>query len=453
MNTIFAELIPLLPAWLKHQRQFPGKGRQIDDVKIVCAAPILDCESVAAEIVIIEVRFDDDGSHERYQLLVGQREALSGRLNHVAIGWVGNMIAYDGLWDHDIAGKLLDLLSHGERLDWVRFMLEPDVQIPRGLPNRVLGVEQSNTSVVYGDELILKFYRRVVSGPNPDLDLHRALRIARSPNIAAVRAVISMEIDDETVVLGILQDFVGNSAAGWAMALLSARDLYAEGDLHADEVGGDFAGEACRLGEAVASVHLDLARVLGTVERDPQELAAAMEARLTTAEDAVAALSTRAPAIRATYQQSWPTFLRLWPHTASTATHTSDRRYVRRPAGWSSISRVSRARPSRSACGRTPCFATSRECSAPSTTPRSTSWPSGVTWRSQSYSSPPGRASGRTAISRHSATGTPGWPVPSPETAGSRFGPTNWTKRSTRPCTRSVIDRDSRPSCWRRSVG
>jgi maltokinase len=82
------------------------------------------------------------------------------------------------------------------------------------------------------------------------------------------------------------------------------RDLYAEGDLHAAEVGGDFAGEAERLGAATAAVHLDLADVFGTVdlpEADVRGLADGMRARLEDACRQVPDLTPHAAVLGAAY--------------------------------------------------------------------------------------------------------------------------------------------------------
>ncbi len=82
------------------------------------------------------------------------------------------------------------------------------------------------------------------------------------------------------------------------------RNLFAEADLHADEVGGDFAAEAARLGEALAEVHALLAEHFPTAERTAGEMAAlgaAMSYRLDTAVAIVPDLASYAPALRAVF--------------------------------------------------------------------------------------------------------------------------------------------------------
>jgi maltokinase len=137
----------------------------------------------------------------------------------------------------------------------------------------VIDAEQSNTSVVFNASAIMKVFRRIVPGINPDLELNRALARAQNPYVARLLGAIE-SIDDEgrPLSLATVNEFASNSADGWSMAVTSARDLMAQPGYGPDQVGGDFAGEAHRLGEAVASVHSTLGDELGReVDTPPVE--------------------------------------------------------------------------------------------------------------------------------------------------------------------------------------
>jgi len=294
------DIAALLPRWLPGQRWYAGKGRDIVGVEVVSNV-ILRAGDPELRHLVVAVQAADRTA-DRYQLLVGLRSDLPDRLAHAAIGTVDGRHAYDAVHDTELTAVLLDRLAQEATVDGLRFRTELDVTLDIAQSSRVSSAEQSNTSLVFGDVYILKLFRRLSEGVNPDLEIHRALASVGCTHIAAALGAIT----GADFTYAMLQGYVANAADGWHMATTSVRDLYAEGDLHADEVGGDFAGEAHRLGAATAAVHRDLAQALGSHEAAPEETrstAQQMRDRLAAALTVVPQLLPFAEGLRAAYDE------------------------------------------------------------------------------------------------------------------------------------------------------
>ncbi|MGU3503165.1 maltokinase N-terminal cap-like domain-containing protein [Mycobacterium sp. C31M] len=232
--------------WLPQQRWFAGRNRQLTGVRptAVQLAPDL-------ELTLLDVEYAD-AAPERYQVLVRWDTGAE----HTAIGTDGGRTGYDAITDPEVAGRMHGLIAESATVGPVTFHAEPDAALGPNSPVRTMGAEQSNTSVVFGEQTILKAFRRLTPGINPDIELNRAL--AGNPHITALLGSWEIAADGEQYTLGMVSEFAKGSADGWSVAEDRTRDLLS--------AAADFTEESVRLGEAVASVHLSLAEQLGSRE-------------------------------------------------------------------------------------------------------------------------------------------------------------------------------------------
>ena len=84
---------------------------------------------------------------------------------------------------------------------------------------RPVGVEQSNSSIVFDEQLILKAFRRVEPGENPELELLRFLSAQGFPHIAPLAGWYDFEGRLVDATLGILQQYLAGARDGWELAL------------------------------------------------------------------------------------------------------------------------------------------------------------------------------------------------------------------------------------------
>ena len=289
-------LAGLFEHWLPGQRWYAGKSRLVESVRARTLGAI-GTSPTEVQIWLADVTYVD-GGRETYQVPVRVSADFDDALDHARIGQIGGrdgatLYVYDALWDKPHSQVWLRALVDGGDHGAIRFHLTTDADaVPAEASGRVLTTEQSNTSVVFGDQAILKVFRRLEVGSNPDIEVHEALGRAGGRHIARMLGYLTADFgagqghfeqvasQDQQVSLAMVQEFVGAATDGWELAKNSVRDLMAEADLHAEEAGGDFASEAFRLGVATAEVHADLVSALGTHDVTAQDMRARADAML-----------------------------------------------------------------------------------------------------------------------------------------------------------------------------
>jgi trehalose synthase-fused probable maltokinase len=235
------------------QRWFGAKGRDANGATVLDRAAL----GLGLEVLFVEIRYAT-GNHDVYQLAVS---AGGGDLEEAEL-----------LSHPELAKALLSLMAAGGSVAGEGGELDFCSRGGLGGPiarARRIDTEQSNSSFVLDDRLILKLYRRLEAGVSPELELLRFLAAHEFSNVPELEGWWSYSGPLMSATLGIVQQFVPDALDGWTLAL---RDLPVDPDLFLARVG--------RLGEVIGALHAVLASDTDDPAFAPEEASPEMLALL-----------------------------------------------------------------------------------------------------------------------------------------------------------------------------
>ncbi|MGD0444850.1 MAG: maltose alpha-D-glucosyltransferase [Edaphobacter sp.] len=223
----------LIATYLPHQRWFGAKSRAIKAVTVRDSAKLSGLNSV---LLFLEIAHDDD-STSVYQLALtittGEaaetiRASDPASIVATVATTAGPAILHDAIVREDVRQAILNLIEAETKLPTgaglligQRSNIFAEARGEESLPGRTGSAEQSNTSILYGTKLILKLFRRLQPGENPDAEIGRFLtEVAKFPRIAPFLGdVILTSENGEPTTIAMLQGLVENEGDGWQWTL------------------------------------------------------------------------------------------------------------------------------------------------------------------------------------------------------------------------------------------
>jgi len=225
----------LLKEFIQKNRWFRGKARKIKDISITDAIPF-QSEPVSSFLMIIEVNYIE-GKDEHYvvPLSIAFGEDAHDMRTHMPEAVISSVsideregLLYDGSYDKGVRDQIMRLIVQRSKIRHRNGELAgiPGKQLSKKirktelpLPSKVLGAEQSNTSILFDNRFFFKMYRGPEEGSNPELDILRALTedatypFAHFPNFSG--SLEYRPAKGDAVSLGLLVDFVPNEGNAW----------------------------------------------------------------------------------------------------------------------------------------------------------------------------------------------------------------------------------------------
>ena len=241
--------------WVERQRWYASKSRHVTQVDLLECA-MLGADPPLLVLALLQTGFAT-GTHELYQLPLGMRRAQTAGPEQITGD--SDWSLYDALEDPELGRLLLRWIDETGELEtedgrFSAHLVNGRLGLGADAPVRPMGVEQSNSSLVFGDELVAKLFRKMEPGVNPELEMLRFLTTHGFENIAPLYGWADYEGRSLSATLVVVQRFFPEGQGGWELAL---EEITTRPD--------DFLARLATLGEVTARMH----NVLASDASDP----------------------------------------------------------------------------------------------------------------------------------------------------------------------------------------
>ncbi len=273
LNEIFKDLVfqdsfcRKLEAFLPSKRWYSAKD---DIIAAVSFQALISLEDVILAVILVALK-----SGEKPMFLIPLRmrfgeEAETISENAIITGVISENnkgVIYDACGDSDFAATLLPLLEKDSSVEMKDGMTlsgsstvngKSLIAQVAGLPQKMLGVEQSNTSLIVGDKIMLKMYRRTAYGSHPEVATTSFLtEEAKFKNTPAYLGKLELKCaDGKIMALGILQSFVPNTGDGWSYTMDFLKAYFSEASAKGTaSTYEDYLNKVRLLGQRTAEMH------------------------------------------------------------------------------------------------------------------------------------------------------------------------------------------------------
>ena len=278
----------VLPAYMPMRRWFASKTEKLKRIEIAYAVPLPGVDDVL--LCEITTHVGDGADNYVLPLAISWEDETAGPLTQQLalarvrrgrrVGTLTDGFAVDGFTTGVMAqlragGKLA--IADGE-LEFKPSPLLASIDVAEGAEIRRLSAEQSNSSLILGDAVVLKIVRRVVAGINPEIEMTRYLTERGFGNTAALYGeVVRTSADGTPRTLMLAQAFVRNQGDGWGWTLdFLARAVEEIAVTHGEsedeeDVFAEYGGFAVAVGKRLGELHAVLSQPSDQPEFAPEQ--------------------------------------------------------------------------------------------------------------------------------------------------------------------------------------